>query len=390
MYDLTTNLHSSQSLSSVSMQRSVSIAPASLLEYREHVARCLSSYGVPDQLPCSTAPISPWAFFQQVSENRDICAVKRLPLRQAALYQWLFQNHYLTRQPDSTPGSIPEISLTAQGCAAGFILQDGQLLCSTAGQRLLAEHLDELLELSVRRWITLREQALSGSLDTFLYSREPLILTQLVRKILARLPDGDSISPSSLVRAISHWLEWEEYLTWNSKRTRRIPTPKGDALGITVGPYPGKSRWAKNEYSLATQQFLLKHLPQILWEERISLVQKQNKTFQRILSAWTPGQLSSSRSPMGVNRFVSYINQAAQTQLSPKVLVDWLTQKGFLTYAAQNQGERRLIPTEFGYAIGSYLVPVGNSVCTVFDQNAQQFILDHMPQILEEYQAAAC
>ena len=109
----------------------------------------------------------------------------------------------------------------------------------------------------------------------------------------------------------------------------------------------------------------------------------------------TPEQLAKVQltgEPLRIADFVDRILQATNYEgmkkLSPVKLTNWLLKKGFLTQEQGPDGKSRRIPTAEGKQLG-----ISSKMCEYrggeylgifYNIQAQNFLLDHMPSIIEE------
>ncbi len=89
-----------------------------------------------------------------------------------------------------------------------------------------------------------------------------------------------------------------------------------------------------------------------------------------------------------VDRILRATNYEGMKELSPVKLTNWLLKKGFLTQEPTPDGNQRRVPTPEGESLGISAKMCdhnGNEYLGIFyDQNAQQFLLDHIPSIISE------
>lgn len=89
-----------------------------------------------------------------------------------------------------------------------------------------------------------------------------------------------------------------------------------------------------------------------------------------------------------VDRILRATNYEGMKELSPIRLTNWLLQKGFLTQEPSPDGNQHRIPTPKGEKLGistKMCNSNGNEYLGVFyDQNAQQFLLNHITSIISE------
>ena len=99
-----------------------------------------------------------------------------------------------------------------------------------------------------------------------------------------------------------------------------------------------------------------------------------------------------SGEPLRIADFVDRILQTTgyegMKKLSPTKLTNWLLKKGFLVQETLPDGRQRRIPTAEGEKLGISARMCeynGSEYLGIFyDQNAQQFLLDHIPTIIGE------
>lgn len=116
--------------------------------------------------------------------------------------------------------------------------------------------------------------------------------------------------------------------------------------------------------------------------------------------AITPEQLASvqlSQEPVAVSQLAQLIGSAAEEpgrkKLSYAPIANWLQQNGFLEKQATSDGHSKRVPTDEGRRIGLTLVTrqgiYGEYQSVLYDRNAQQFVLDHLSEILAENGASS-
>lgn len=101
-------------------------------------------------------------------------------------------------------------------------------------------------------------------------------------------------------------------------------------------------------------------------------------------------QISSE--PIRITRFTERICETVadqgQKKLNPTVITNWLERKGFLAKEAKSEGKQQRVPTSMGVELGlSARVGhghYGDYLAVYYNANAQQFILDHLLDILAE------
>lgn len=122
-----------------------------------------------------------------------------------------------------------------------------------------------------------------------------------------------------------------------------------------------------------------------------TVVKKPKKTDFTI----TPEQLAAvqiSREPVQVTQLVDAIsgaiNDPQMKKLKTTVITDWLVEKGFLAKKTTPEGKNQRVPTPDGQLLGLYTQTrqgqYGEYEAVFYNQEAQRFILDHLPTILSE------
>ena len=107
----------------------------------------------------------------------------------------------------------------------------------------------------------------------------------------------------------------------------------------------------------------------------------------------TPEQLASiqiSREPIQISQLVGAISAAVNDpqmkKLKTTVITDWLLEKGFMTKKVTPDGRSQRVPTPDGKFLGIYTEPrqgqYGEYDAVFYNEEAQRFILDHLPAIL--------
>ena len=89
-----------------------------------------------------------------------------------------------------------------------------------------------------------------------------------------------------------------------------------------------------------------------------------------------------------VDRILRTTNYEGMKKLSPVKLTNWLLKKGFLAQESTPDGQKRRVPTPEGESLGISTKMCeynGNEYLGIFyDMKAQQFLLDHIPSIVNE------
>lgn len=110
----------------------------------------------------------------------------------------------------------------------------------------------------------------------------------------------------------------------------------------------------------------------------------------------TPEQISKvqvSSEPVVVSQLVQLISNAADDprmkKLSFAVITNWLLEKGFLEKSTAPDGTSRRLPTANGSSIGLFCQTrqgkYGEYHAVYYDSQAQQFVLDHLTEMLSKY-----
>lgn len=112
------------------------------------------------------------------------------------------------------------------------------------------------------------------------------------------------------------------------------------------------------------------------------------------ISAQQLSQVELSDTPVSLSVVVQRINEAAgvdetKKKLTHPPLANWLIKKGFLQEANSIQGHKTKIPTLKAELIGIKRVPRHDAAgknywVNLYTREAQQFLLDHLEQILQE------
>ncbi len=109
----------------------------------------------------------------------------------------------------------------------------------------------------------------------------------------------------------------------------------------------------------------------------------------------TPEQIQKikrSAQPIRITEFTDLVNQAVDApnmkRLSVVKITNWLMAKGFLTKETAPDGKSRRVPTAAGFNLGMSTQMrqslEGEYLAIYYDTNAQQFLLDNLPGILQE------
>lgn len=109
----------------------------------------------------------------------------------------------------------------------------------------------------------------------------------------------------------------------------------------------------------------------------------------------TAEQLSVLRpftEPVTISQLVDRINEAVavpqRKKLSAGLVTNWLLDKGFLVKELRADGKYQRLPSESGRLLGlsarQVSSPNGDYQLVIYDPAAQQFVLDHLPAMLEE------
>ncbi len=112
------------------------------------------------------------------------------------------------------------------------------------------------------------------------------------------------------------------------------------------------------------------------------------------ISAQQLSQVELSDTPVSLSVVVQRINEAAgvdetKKKLTHPPLANWLIKRGFLQEANSIQGHKTKIPTLKAELIGIKRVPRHDAAgknywVNLYTREAQQFLLDHLEQILQE------
>lgn len=103
-------------------------------------------------------------------------------------------------------------------------------------------------------------------------------------------------------------------------------------------------------------------------------------------------RISPRNYPIKITEFTKMLYDAAgnpqMKQLNPTVITSWLQEKGFLECTINAEGKTERIPTAVGRRIGITAQLRRNQyreyMANYYDSSAQQFLLDHIPEILKE------
>ncbi len=107
-------------------------------------------------------------------------------------------------------------------------------------------------------------------------------------------------------------------------------------------------------------------------------------------------QVPVTQEPVRITQFVDRINTARNNpqmkKLGTTVVTDWLLRKGFLEKRTSAEGKSQRLPTQAGITLGlsteTRQGQYGVYTSVFYNAGAQQFLLDHLPAILEERRAA--
>ena len=112
--------------------------------------------------------------------------------------------------------------------------------------------------------------------------------------------------------------------------------------------------------------------------------------------ALTPAQyarITPAEEPLTITQVAALcsapIDPEHMKPLTSTPLTAWMQENGILQNVAQGSGRNRRMPTARGHALGlteeERTGPHGAYVAVLYDRNAQQFLLDHLPDILTWY-----
>lgn len=95
--------------------------------------------------------------------------------------------------------------------------------------------------------------------------------------------------------------------------------------------------------------------------------------------------------PVQITAFADLLTAAANNpdtkRPSPTAITNWLWEKGLLEKTLRKDGKSQRVPTEAGKQLGMYTelrqTQYGEYDVVFYPQKAQQFLLDHLPEIFE-------
>lgn len=116
------------------------------------------------------------------------------------------------------------------------------------------------------------------------------------------------------------------------------------------------------------------------------------KALPFVLSQEQLARIQISHEPIRVTQFVERISAATDNtqmkKLKTTVITDWLLEKGFLKLQKGTDGKNTRIPTQSGREIGLFTQirqgKYGEYQAVFYDSQAQQFVLDHLFDMLEK------
>lgn len=96
--------------------------------------------------------------------------------------------------------------------------------------------------------------------------------------------------------------------------------------------------------------------------------------------------------PKAITQLIAHIAQAIddpeRKQLKTTVVTDWLMKKGFMTKETLPDGKTKRLPTSAGMQLGIMTQlqqgQHGTYEAVYYTPGAQQFVLDHLPEMLEK------
>lgn len=102
-----------------------------------------------------------------------------------------------------------------------------------------------------------------------------------------------------------------------------------------------------------------------------------------------------SSEPVRISKFLDGIfvalNRPQMRKLGTTTVTDWLLRKGLLEKRTSADGTSQRLPTQEGAQLGIFTETrhgqYGDYTAVFFDMQAQKFILEHLPEILEEKRA---
>lgn len=310
----------------------------------------------------------------------------------AAAYHWLVQEGYLT-QRSGTNSSLTDYPPTQKGIELGLVAEEHtnregapyvRILCGKKSWQLLRDNLEQIIACNQKRWepllTCLTPEWHSGAACT----EGPVTFTAMLKQINSQLPED---LPKKIVPAeLSNWLVWKGLLAPAIVRKSlvRLPTRAGAELGIqsTKHKKNGKILW-----SVPAQQFILDNLNGIV-QDLASGEAYQWGPRELVLSDAVVQSLHPQPKLVPAAYLETVINSAfgckkGQPGLIPKMLLSsWLYQEGYIAAGTEpSSGGESTLPTEKGKAAG--LVLSEGRVC--FSEAGQQFVYDHLQQILDYY-----
>lgn len=102
-----------------------------------------------------------------------------------------------------------------------------------------------------------------------------------------------------------------------------------------------------------------------------------------------------SSEPVRISKFLDGIfvalNRPQMRKLGTTTVTDWLLRKGLLEKRTSADGTSQRLPTQEGAQLGIFTETrhgqYGDYTAVFYDMQAQKFILEHLPEILEEKRA---
>lgn len=102
-----------------------------------------------------------------------------------------------------------------------------------------------------------------------------------------------------------------------------------------------------------------------------------------------------SSEPVRISKFLDGIfvalNRPQMRKLGTTTVTDWLLRKGLLEKRTSTDGTSQRLPTQEGAQLGIFTETrhgqYGDYTAVFYDMHAQKFILEHLPEILEEKRA---
>lgn len=125
-------------------------------------------------------------------------------------------------------------------------------------------------------------------------------------------------------------------------------------------------------------------------------VVRQPRTYtQKTPFSITPEQLSRVRvadEPVQISHLISAIQSAVEdpgmSRISPGTITGWLYRQGLMENASGLQGKNQRLPTDAGLRLGIYkqrrASRDGDYYAVYYKPEAQQYILDHLPEIISQ------